>query len=116
MQFHFGIQEDMKFNVAVGYVQPGGGSGSGIQGDGIANIRTMTESEYAELESYVSTTLYIVKKEDGTMLMYLGSVPLRINDDTLVHSNNTVNYIEQMTETEYAKIGTPDEKTLYVLT
>ncbi|MBR2284558.1 MAG: hypothetical protein IJ874_09130 [Ruminococcus sp.] len=57
MSFKFKIQDDMKFGVTAGYVQPGGSSGGGgevddeniVRSNTVSTINSVSSAEYAAL-------------------------------------------------------------------
>ena len=82
---------------------------------GVEKIRVLTEAEYQAISVYDDSTEYIVRKSDGTIEVYLGAVPVTVDDPTLVHGNGIANIVS-LTQTEYDEIDTPDTNTLYIIT
>jgi len=111
MNFSFSTKDTMHFKMNFAGAS---GSSGGIQGNGVGAISVMSEEAYQALSERDSQTLYIVQTAES-VLLYFGSVPLRLNDDTLVRSSS-VDYIEQMTQAAYDELDAPDERTLYALT
>ena len=107
MQFSFNTKNGMSF---------GGHTVSEyVINSGVEKIKVLTEAEYQAISVYDDKTEYIVRKSDGTIEVYLGAVPITIDDPTLVHGDGVSNIVV-LTKAEYDAIPTPDATTLYIIT
>lgn len=86
---------------------------------GISHITALTKAEYDALTPSASV-IYLVQQTDGTVKMYLGTVPLSGGggggtDPDAVHSDD-VSTLRIMTQAAYDALATKDVDTIYFLT
>lgn len=86
---------------------------------GISHITALTKAEYDALTPSASV-IYLVQQTDGTVKMYLGTVPLSGGggggtDPDAVHSDD-VSTLRVMTQAAYDALATKDVDTIYFLT
>lgn len=83
---------------------------------GIEKISVLDEETFHALAVHNPKTEYIIKKTDGSLVIYIGDVPVSSNSETdLVHGKGITN-IAAMTQDEYDALESYDPGTLYVLT
>ncbi len=56
----FGIQDDMKFNISLGFVQP-----DYVRSSSIRHIEILSQEEYDALENPDPHTLYVIIRQGG---------------------------------------------------
>lgn len=88
---------------------------------GISHITALTKAAYDALDPPDPSTIYLVTQTDGSVKMYLGTVPLSGGgggggtDPDAVHSDD-VSTLRVMTQAAYDALTTKDVDTIYFLT
>lgn len=113
MTFRLGDAVQMRLSTGTGGIDP-----TAVHGDGVTEIAVVTAAEYDALTPSASV-IYLVQQTDGTVKMYLGTVPLSGGgggtDPDAVHSDD-VSTLRIMTQAAYDALAVKDADTIYFLT
>lgn len=113
MTFRLGEAVQMRMSTGAGGFDP-----TAVHGSGVTEIALLTAAEYAAITPSAST-IYLVSQQDGTVQMFLGTVPLSGGgggtDPDAVHSDD-VSTITVLTQAQYDALDPPDPDTLYIIT